>query len=134
MHLNLQHNQQKILLLSFLSPELCNYNTQSVSTTKVKSNCKHHTLVVDSGLLHSSSVQICISMASGYTGISSLQRNFSSLFFFHWKKQAETSCSGWHQHVQFRHWEPAFGACCRIHLPILLVLGTNVSYRKHKWS
>lgn len=74
--------EQKILLLSFLSPELCNYNTQSVSTTKVKSNCKHHTLVVDSGVLHSSSVQICISMASGYTGISSLQRHFSSLVFF----------------------------------------------------
>lgn len=43
------------------------------------------------------------------------------------------SCSGWHQHVQFRHWEPAFGACCRIHLPILLVSGTKVPYREHKW-
>lgn len=44
------------------------------------------------------------------------------------------SCSRWHQHAQFRHWEPAFGACCRIPRPVLLVLGTKVSHRKHKWS
>lgn len=77
----LLNHEQKILLISFLSPELRNYNSQ-INCRYDKGNCKDYTLVVDSSVLHSSSLQVCISMASGYTGINSLQRNFSSLGFF----------------------------------------------------
>jgi len=50
--------------------------------TKVKGNHKDYTLVVDSGVLHSSPVQVRTPTTPQYTGISPLQRDFSSLGFF----------------------------------------------------
>lgn len=49
---------------------------------KGKGNPRDHTLVVDSGVLHSSSVSVCTPMASRYIGINPLQRDFCSLGFF----------------------------------------------------